>query len=147
MKNLVKVCRFKDNATRLYQLPTCVVLERGTIVEVELANGSTALGVTVSTSYCGDYEERLLRDMFNILPATDFKRVVAIYDRQEVAWVKPTALMKPPVKPLTKPLTKPPMRPLTRPLVKPLTISKDRGRVQHGHETQARRDEGNRSRK
>lgn len=86
MKNLVKVCRFKDNATRLYQLPTCVVLERGTIVEVELANGSTALGVTVSTSYCGDYEERLLRDMFNILPATDFKRVVAIYDRQEVAW-------------------------------------------------------------
>ncbi len=85
MKNLVKVCRFKDNATRLYQLPTCVVLERGTIVEVELANGSTALGVTVSTSYCGDYEERLLRDMFNILPATDFKRVVAIYDRQEVA--------------------------------------------------------------
>ena len=27
MKNLVKVCRFKDNATRLYQLPTCVVLE------------------------------------------------------------------------------------------------------------------------
>ena len=83
MKNLVKVCRFKDNATRLYQLPTCVVLERGTIVEVELANGSTALGVTVSTSYCGDYEERLLRDM---LPATDFKRVVAIYDRQEVAW-------------------------------------------------------------
>ena len=142
MKNLVKVCRFKDNATRLYQLPTCVVLERGTIVEVELANGSTALGVTVSTSYCGDYEERLLRDMFNILPATDFKRVVAIYDRQE-----PTALMKPPVKPLTKPLTKPPMRPLQRPLVKPLTISKDRGRVQHGHETQARRDEGNRSRK
>jgi len=86
MKNLVKVCRFKDNATRLYQLPTCVVLERGTIVEVELANGSTALGVTVSTSYCGDYEERLLRDMFNILPATDFKRVVAIYDRQEGAW-------------------------------------------------------------
>ena len=86
MKNLVKVCRFKDNATRLYQLPTCVVLERGTIVEVELANGSTALGVTVSTSYCGDYEERLLRDMFNILPATDFKRVVAIYDRQAVAW-------------------------------------------------------------
>ena len=86
MKNLVKVWRFKDNATRLYQLPTCVVLERGTIVEVELANGSTALGVTVSTSYCGDYEERLLRDMFNILPATDFKRVVAIYDRQEVAW-------------------------------------------------------------
>ena len=86
MKNLVKVCRFKDNATRLYQLPTCVVLERGTIVEVELANGSTALGVTVSTSYCGDYEELLLRDMFNILPATDFKRVVAIYDRQEVAW-------------------------------------------------------------
>lgn len=86
MKNLVKVCRFKDNATRLYQLPTCVVLERGTIVEVELANGSTALGVTVSTSYCGDYEERLLRDMFNILPATDFKRVVAIYARQEVAW-------------------------------------------------------------
>ena len=86
MKNLVKVCRFKDNATRLYQLPTCVVLERGTIVEVELANGSTALGVTVSTSYCGDYEERLLRDMFNILPATDFKRVVAIYDRHEVAW-------------------------------------------------------------
>jgi hypothetical protein len=86
MKNLVKVCRFKDNATRLYQLPTCVVLERGTIVEVELANGSTALGVTVSTSYCGDYEERLFRDMFNILPATDFKRVVAIYDRQEVAW-------------------------------------------------------------
>lgn len=85
MKNLVKVCRFKDNATRLYQLPTCVVLERGTIVEVELANGSTALGVTVSTSYCGDYEERLLRDMFNILPATDFKRVVAIYDRQD-AW-------------------------------------------------------------
>ena len=86
MKNLVKVCRFKDNATRLYQLPTCVVLERGTTVEVELANGSTALGVTVSTSYCGDYEERLLRYMFNILPAADFKRVVAIYDRQEVEW-------------------------------------------------------------
>lgn len=86
MKNLVKVCRFKDNATRLYQLPTCVVLERGTIVEVELANGSTALGVTVSTSYCGDYEERLLRDMFNIPPTAEFKRVVAIYDRQEVKW-------------------------------------------------------------
>lgn len=86
MKNLVKVCRFKDTATRLYQLPTCVVLERGTIVEVELANGSTALGVTVSTSYCGDYEERLLRDMFNISPAAGFKRVVAIYDRQEVEW-------------------------------------------------------------
>lgn len=86
MKNIVKVCRFKDNATRLYQLPTHVVLERGTTVEVELANGSTALGVTVSTSYCGDYEERLLRDMFNILPTTDFKRVVAVYDRQEVAW-------------------------------------------------------------
>lgn len=147
MKNLVKVCRFKDNATRLYQLPTCVVLERGTIVEVELANGSTALGVTVSTSYCGDYEERLLRDMFNILPATDFKRVVPFTTGRRSRGVKPTALMKPPVKPLTKPLTKPPMRPLTRPLVKPLTISKDRGRVQHGHETQARRDEGNRSRK
>lgn len=86
MKNILKVLRFKDNATRLYQLPTCVVLERGTIVEVELANGSTALGVTVSTSYCGDYEERLLRDMFNILPATNFKRVVAIYDRQEIVW-------------------------------------------------------------
>ena len=86
MKNLVKVCRFKDNATRLYQLPTCVVLERGPIVEVELANGSTALGVTVSTSYCGEYEERLLRDMFNIPLTTEFKRVVAVYDRQEVEW-------------------------------------------------------------
>lgn len=86
MKNIVKVCRFKDNATRLYQLPTHVVLDRGTTVEVELVNDATALGVTVSASYCGDYEERLLRDMFNIPPTAEFKRVVAIYDRQEVAW-------------------------------------------------------------
>ncbi len=86
MKNIVKVCRFKDNATRLYQLPTHVVLERGTTVEVELANGLVVLGVTTSASYCGDYEERLLRDMFNIPPTAEFKRVVAIYDRQEVKW-------------------------------------------------------------
>lgn len=84
MKNIVKVCRFKDNATRLYQLPPHVVLERGTTVEVELANGLVVLGVTTSASYCGDYEERLLRDMFNIPPTAEFKRVVAIYDRQEV---------------------------------------------------------------
>lgn len=86
MKNIVKVCRFKDNATRLYQLPTHVVLERGTTVEAELANGLVVLGVTASESYCGDYEERLLRDMFNIPPTAEFKRVVAIYDRQEVKW-------------------------------------------------------------
>lgn len=86
MKNIVKVCRFKDNATRLYQLPTCVVLERGTTVEVELANGATALGVTVSASYCGEYEEHLIRDMFNVLPGVEFKRVVAVCERQEVVW-------------------------------------------------------------
>ncbi len=86
MKNIVKVCRFKDNATRLYQLPTHVVLERGTTVEVELANGATALGVTVSASYCGEYEERLIRDMFNVLPGVEFKRVVAVCERQEVVW-------------------------------------------------------------
>lgn len=147
MKNLVKVCRFKDNATRLYQLPTCVVLERGTIVEVELANGSTALGVTVSTSYCGDYESVCSVTCSTSCPLRISSGWWPFTTGRRSRGVKPTALMKPPVKPLTKPLTKPPMRPLTRPLVKPLTISKDRGRVQHGHETQARRDEGNRSRK
>ena len=86
MNNIVKVCRFTDNATRLYQLPPHVVLERGTTVEVELANGLVVLGVTTSASYCGDYEERLLRDMFNIPPTAEFKRVVVIYDRQEVKW-------------------------------------------------------------
>ncbi len=86
MKNIVKVCRIKDNTARLYQLPLCVALERGTPVEVELADGSTAMGVTVSASYCGEYEERLLRDMFSIQPDAEFKRVIAVYDKQRVEW-------------------------------------------------------------
>lgn len=85
MKNIVKVQRFKDNATRLYQLPTCYVLDKGTVVEVEFGNG-TALGVTVSASYCGIYEEKMMRDLFNVLPSTEFKRVVAVYERNEVDW-------------------------------------------------------------
>ena len=59
MKNIVKVLRFKDNATRLYQLPAGMVLDRGTVVEVEFAGGS-AFGVTVSKSYCGDSEESIM---------------------------------------------------------------------------------------
>ncbi len=90
MKNIVKVLRFKDNATRLYQLPTHYALSKGTIVEVEFAGG-TAFGVTVSESYCGDYEEKMLRDLFNVLPATEFKRVVAVYDKSDVSWVDSTA--------------------------------------------------------
>lgn len=90
MKNIVKVLRFKDNATRLYQLPACYdVLDKGTVVEVEFGIG-TALGVTVSASYCGDYEE-MMRDLFNVLPGKEFKRVVAVYDRNEVDWSDKTA--------------------------------------------------------
>jgi len=85
MKNIVKVLRFKDNATRLYQLPACYdALDNGTVVEVEFGSG-TALGVTVSASYCGDYEE-MMRDLFNVLPGKEFKHVVAVYDRNEVDW-------------------------------------------------------------
>ena len=90
MKNIVKVLRFKDNATRLYQLPAHYALSKGTVVEVEFAGG-TAFGVTVSESYCGDYEEKMLRDLFNVLPATEFKRVVAVYDKSDVSWVDSTA--------------------------------------------------------
>lgn len=86
MKNIVKVLRFKDNVTRLYEVPTYVALERGTVVEVEYGSGSTALGVTVSESYCGVSEERMARDLFNILPGTEFKRVVSVYDKQALAW-------------------------------------------------------------
>lgn len=85
MKNIVKVLRFKDNAVRLYQIPTCMVLERGTLVDVEFGSG-TAVGVTVSESYCGEYEEQMLRDLFNILPGTDFKKVIAIYEKSDVTW-------------------------------------------------------------
>lgn len=85
MKNIVKVLRFKDNKVRLYEIPTVVALERGTVVEVEF-DGGTAFGVTVSESYCGDFEERMIRDLFNVLPGTDFKRIVAIYEKQTVAW-------------------------------------------------------------
>ncbi len=85
MKNIVKVLRFKDNATRLYQLPTCCAVDKGTVVEVEFGGG-TAFGVTASASYCGDYEEKMLRDLFNVLPSTEFKRVVAIHERNEVDW-------------------------------------------------------------
>lgn len=86
MKNIVKVLRLKDNVTRLYEVPTCVVLDRGTVVEVEYGSDSTALGVTVSASYCGVSEERMVRDLFNVLPGTEFKRVVAVYDKQMLAW-------------------------------------------------------------
>lgn len=85
MKNIVKVLRFKDNATRLYQLPTCYALDKGTVVEVEFGGG-TAFGVTVSATYCGIYEEKMLRDLFNVLPSTEFKRVVAVHERNEVDW-------------------------------------------------------------
>lgn len=92
MKNIVKVLRFKDNATRLYEVPTCVVLERGEIVEVEHGvDGSTAFGVTVSKSYCGVSEERMIRDLFNVLPGMEFKRVVAVHERQTLAWVDSSA--------------------------------------------------------
>ena len=85
MKNIVKVLRFKDNATRLYQIPTGMVLDRGTVVEVEFAGGS-AFGVTVSKSYCGDTEESMIRDMFNVLPGADFKKVIAVCEKSDVAW-------------------------------------------------------------
>lgn len=86
MKNIVKVLRFKDSKVRLYEAPTSIVLERGVVVEVQFGANDTALGVTVSESYCGVSEERMIRDLHNVLPGTEFKRVVAIYDKQEVAW-------------------------------------------------------------
>lgn len=92
MKNIVKVLRFKDNKVRLYEVPTCVVLERGEVVEVEYgADSETAFGVTVSASYCGDFEERMIRDLFNVLPGMAFKRVVAVHERQTLTWVDSSA--------------------------------------------------------
>lgn len=87
MKNIVKVLRFKDNAVRLYEVPTSIVLERGIVVDVEYGDaGSTALGVTVSSSYCGIAEERMICDVLNIRPGTNFRRVVAVYDKQDITW-------------------------------------------------------------
>lgn len=95
MKNIVKVCRIKDNTARLYQLPLCVALERGTPVEVELADGSTAMGVTVSASYCGEYEERLLRDVFSIQPTRSLSALSPSTTSRELNGMLMT-LMKPP---------------------------------------------------
>lgn len=87
MKNIVRVLRFKDGAKRLYQLPTNVVVARGTVVEVEFGGeGSTAVGVTISNSYCGEPEETAVRDVLGVLPGKNFRRVVAVYGKQSLVW-------------------------------------------------------------
>ena len=90
MKNIVKVLRYKDNATRLYTLPEGMEIKVGTLVVVEFPTRySTCVGVTVSDSYVVDDETAIMVQQFHkMTPAMwdDMKRVVSIYTENPVDW-------------------------------------------------------------
>jgi hypothetical protein len=93
MKNIVKVVRFNAEHARLYQLPEGIHVNAGTIVNVEAPEANTtAIGVTVTESYCVDGEtEQMVVELLHFRPATlDYlKKVVAVYD--EIPCVYPEA--------------------------------------------------------
>lgn len=88
MKNIVKVRRFNDNATRLYALPINATIIAGTVVDVEYPGGK-ALGVAVSDSYTVDGEaEKMVADLLHFIPATldNLKRVINEYAPAAIIW-------------------------------------------------------------
>lgn len=88
-KNIIKVYRFKDNTSRLYQLPDDMTLDRGVVVDVEFGrNGVTACGLTVSKNYlCDDTTESMIRDLFHMPASADFKKVVAVYEEKTIDYL------------------------------------------------------------
>lgn len=90
MKTIVKVLRFKDNATRLYALPEGVTVKTGTIVTVEFPNQfATCVGVAVSDAFAVDGEAEIMVQQFHkMTPAAwdSMKRVLAVYNEQPIDW-------------------------------------------------------------
>ena len=90
MKNIVKVLRYKDNATRFYALPDGVPVKIGTLVAVEFPDRyNTCVGVAVSDSYTVDDETaEMVMQFCKMTPAAwaGMKKVVSIYDECPVDW-------------------------------------------------------------
>ena len=90
MKNILKVLRFKDNATRLYTLPEGMAVKTGTLVTVEFPDQfNTCVGVAVSNSYEVDGDTaRMVMEFHKMTPAAwdSMKRVISAYTENPVDW-------------------------------------------------------------
>ena len=93
MKNIVKVVRSNAQHARLYQLPEGIHVKAGTIVNVEAPEpDTTAIGVTVTESYCVDGKaEQMVVELLHFRPATldNLKKVVAVYEERPCMWPLP----------------------------------------------------------
>lgn len=88
MKNIVKVLRYKDNASRLYILPDGVAVKEGTLVTVEYpAAPATAVGYTVTDSYeVDDNGAKMVAAMHHMHDLDHLKKVISIYDETRLDW-------------------------------------------------------------
>ena len=90
MKNIIKVNRFNDNASRFYALPENVTLPAGTLVTVEMRGAhSTTVGITVSATYAAEGAiADMIKDLYHISDYNwdNMMRVISVYTENKVDW-------------------------------------------------------------